>query len=105
MGLIKKLDWKGYEPEYWFITEATPNILEGKTTVGLALYKDAAMRALDKSQPEPSWENMIGRQNYPHQIHTVVLNGVALSYEEMYAGIKANAKNTFFNDAVDELEV
>ncbi len=105
MGLIKKLDWKGYEPEYWFITEATPNILTGKTTVGLALYKDAAMRAIDKAQPEPSWENMIGRQNYPAEIHTVILNGVALSYEDMYAGIKANQINKFFNDAVDELEV
>ena len=105
MGLIKKLDWKGYEPEYWFITEATANLKTNKTTIGLALYKDAATRQIDKDQPEPSWENMIGRQNYPPQIHTIIANGVALTYEEMYAAIKTNTANTFFADAVDELEV
>ena len=105
MGLIKKLNWKGFQPEYWFITEATANLKTNKTTIGLALYKDAATRAIDKGQPEPTWENMIGRQNYSQTIHTVVANGVALSYADMYTAIKTNTQNKFFADAVDELEV
>ena len=105
MGLIKKYDWKGWQPEYWFITEASQNVMKNKTIIGLALYKDKATRELDKNQPEPSWENMIGRQNYPVQIHTVIADGVGLTYEQMYNTIKTNQNNTFFHDAEDELTI
>lgn len=105
MGLIKKIGWKGYEPEYWFIVEATPNLKTNKTTIGLALYKDAQTRAIDKNKLDPSWENIIGRQNYPSSIHTVIAKGIGLTYEEMYNAVKTNEENKFFWDAVDELEI
>ena len=103
MGLIKTLDFKGYEPNYWFIADIRPDFKLQRTTIALALYKDAATRAVDKASG--SYANKIDRSNYPPEISLVTVDGVGLSYEEMYDAIKENQTNTFFHDAVDELNI
>jgi len=39
------------------------------------------------------------------QIHTVIADGVGLTYEQMYDVVKTDEKNTFFHDAEDELTI
>ena len=103
MGLIKTLDFKGFQPEYWFIKEIRPDFLLQRTTVVMSLYKDAIIRAADKAGS--NFNNMIDNSNYSPEIYLVTIDGVALTYEEMYTAIKANQQNTFFADAVDELTI
>ena len=103
MGLIKTLDFKGFQPEYWFIKEIRPDFLLQRTTVVMALYKDAKIRAGDKSRS--NFDNVIDNSNYSHEIGLVTIDGVALTYKDMYGAIKANQQNTFFADATDELGV
>lgn len=103
MGLIKTLDFKGYEPNYWFIVEVRPNMKTQQTDIALALYKDTATRAADKSAGV--FTNKIDRSNYPPEISLVRVDGVGLTYEQMYDAIKENQTNTFFHDAEDELNI
>lgn len=103
MGLIKKLDFKGYEPEYWFIKEYRPDFLLQRTTIAMGLYKNTTTRSIDKGAG--NYNNMIDRSNYPPEISLVTVPGVGLSFEEMYNAIKENQTNTFFHDAVDELSI
>lgn len=103
MGLIKTLEWKGYEPEYWFISDIRQDFKLQRTTIGLSLYKDAAKRLIDKTNG--NFDNKINQSNLDPQIFLVVVDGVGLSYEEMYDAIKENQTNTFFHDAINELDV
>lgn len=105
MALIKVLPWKGFEPEYWFITEIFQDLRLKKTRVGLALYKSQAERAIDKAKTEDDWAGLIGRQNYDPTIHQVTVDGVGHSLQDLYALVKANTVNTYFNDAVNDVAV
>lgn len=87
MGLIKTVEWKGLNVEYWIIFRHHYDKINDRVSVWITPYKNKATRVLDIN-------NNIKELNKMYDF------AGDLTVEQCYNLIK---QQSYFNDAIDEL--
>lgn len=88
MAIIKPIQWKGFTPYWWEITQISYDVLQDNTQVYLACYPDSESYSKDKN-------SMIN-----NLIYSTILPGKITDKDEITALVLQKEKNAYFFDGV-----